>query len=126
MKLTIPREILLVGKGHAGTFLARDGKKDVLGFFAMACGATEDQLLGRVMLMKDGAHYANDVSTHDLPNIPEDVMILDSTLFYLADMNDAPHLSERDRERLLMEGFEKMNVVVKFVGDYPRTWYDGA
>jgi hypothetical protein len=34
-------------------------------------------------------------------------------------MNDAPQFSERDRERLIMEGFENIKVTVKFINDYP-------
>jgi hypothetical protein len=121
MKLVINRETWLVGKGHTRTFLARDGKKDVLGFFAAACGATDEQLEGKVMLTKDGPFVVTDVVMADLPNVPEEVAarLTDPILFFLSDMNDAPQFSERDRERLIMEGFENMKVTVKFVHDYP-------
>jgi hypothetical protein len=128
MKLNLDRSTWSFGKGHTNTFLLHNGKKDVLGFFAMACGATEDQLLGRVMLVKDGpAHYANDLSINDLPSVPEEIMplITDSILFYVSDMNDAPHLSERDREWLIIEGFSKMKVKVTFIGEYPKNMESG-
>jgi hypothetical protein len=73
------------------------------------------------MLTKDGPFVVTDVVIADLPNVPEEVAarLTDPILFFLSDMNDAPQFSERDRERLIMEGFENIKVTVKFVHDYP-------
>jgi hypothetical protein len=114
MVLTIDRSTWSFGKGHSQTFLLHDGKKDVLGFFAAACGATDEELEGRVMLYEETFTWSKDVT------------LTDGTLYYLAEMNDKPGLKNEDRELLIKEGFEKIGVQAKFVGNYPEDWFDAA
>lgn len=124
MKLTIDRAMWSFGKGHGRTsLLTPDGQKDVLGFFAMACGADDVQLMNKCMVIKDNP-TSIDVAITSL-TMPESVTRLTNVaLFSLAEMNDKPEVKNEDRELLIKEGFEKIGVQVKFVGKYPRKEHD--
>jgi hypothetical protein len=119
MNLTIHRATWLFGKGHAQTLLLKDGKKDVLGFLAAACGATDEQLEGKVMLMLDRLQSTlTDLDAAGflklLPRITDDI------LFDLARLNDKPGLTNESREWLIQEGFGSIGVKVTFIGEYPK------
>lgn len=120
MKLTITRSEWYRGQVNS-MLLKSDGKKCCLGFYALALGATEDQIRGQFC--------PNDVATEVawpsgfvIPPLNTSIGGHVTTRYSnsgnacdLIFINDHSTLTEKDREAQLTEEFAKIGVEVEFV-----------
>jgi hypothetical protein len=122
MELVIDRSKWLRGEGGTQSYLMRryDGKMCCLGFYCLACGLTERQIIDiqspntlmigmnfdRPNLLKD-THGSWLIHTHDtaISKVAADLM----------DLNDDQRLSEHKREQAITEIFARHDVTVTFV-----------
>jgi len=112
MKLVIDRKQWLRGEGGHRSYLLRksDRKMCCLGFFSLACGLREDQILGVV-------------SPRDLLDSPTQMSFLFddeglSSSFvgdHLMATNDDPSLHDADREKNITRLFAENGIEVSFV-----------
>lgn len=125
MKLVINRKIWLHGEGASQSALLRseDGKMCCLGFFAKACGATDDEIEDRNMMYTDVMYPKNNPNFYPFmkssPNAIDVETPPQAILDRLATTNDGRFLSDEDRERYITEDFASFGVEVVFKGRYP-------
>ncbi len=81
------------------------GNKCCLGFFSLACGATENEIDGRYYL------YQSKNNDFSIPILPFD----DSELRDIARANDDPKLSQEDLEEYLIKTFKERDIEVNFI-----------
>lgn len=110
MKLTIDRKTWLRGEGSDGSYLLRvaDGKMCCLGSYALARGATPDQIRGMGDLVD-----AEIWSPLTRPDIIGGVQNLPRA-WELMSINDDPELDDAERERLVARTFADIGVEVEF------------
>ena len=100
--------------------LCKDGAKCCLGFYALQCGLTKEQIYGigepgQIPMNEDDADsywlklvkFYDDDYTSGLANT--------SLAAEAMDINDDPNLTEEEREQKLIKIFSKKDIEVKFV-----------
>ena len=116
-KLIIDRKKWYRGRGTAESRLRlKNGTMCCLGFYALSCGKTEDEILDKSYLLTE---------EYDMYSLPttEEAEWLNSELEYpycstsrlLGFTNDDVDLKEEDREQQISEIFAKNGVEVEFV-----------
>jgi hypothetical protein len=127
MKLVIDRSTWLRGKldnwEYDSALLSThyDGKKCCLGFLALKCGFTEEQIADKDMpydvyeepkknktVWRELIEVGQVEGTEDYDSVPNDISAA------LASINDSESLSDKERERRLIKKFKTIGVDVTF------------
>jgi hypothetical protein len=118
MELIIDRSKWIRGAASDDTWLlrARDGHMCCLGFYALACGLTEDQIRnvpGPLDAFPNG--ISSDDNDNCFINTPGEWLLSDIDRARLISYNDDSHVSDQEREEKITKIFAKHGVTVKFV-----------
>jgi hypothetical protein len=119
MKFTIDRAKWFRGQGSdASALLRANGQRCCLGFYAQACGLTDNQIMDKTapnhvgLIGKD--EWDNILLTNSFPN--QSWMQHSKDARDLIIVNDSMHVSGADREKRITEIFSKKGIEVEFVG----------
>jgi len=109
------------GNGMDSSLLGRDGKKCCLGFLAIACGHTDEEIFDTAspfeLFNKDKRFLMPGCLVDDGNGNEEGVITCDSsTCLNIMEINDDVSISEVEREELLTKGFELIGIKVTFEG----------
>lgn len=124
MKLTIDRSKWLRGEGSDESYLLResDGKMCCVGFFAIACGVSPDEIRGKKGIDMNHHKILDDcVSFSCLPNPPAKMgrnkyrAVPVQVLIDLYNFNDFKDVPEGQREMNIQDSFKTIGVEVTFV-----------
>jgi hypothetical protein len=114
MKLTISRAQWLRGEGSEASYLLResDGKMCCLGFYALACGIPQDDIIfipapSKIDYRLVECTHINQLVTSDLENTE---LCCD-----LMNINDRISITEERREEEIITKMATINVQVEFV-----------
>lgn len=111
MRFTIDRKTWLRGEGCDASFLLRsDGKKCCMGFYGLALGLTEVQLLSQ-RSPRGVAQWPKDWTKGRLADLMRVFELND------AELGEPGIGSEEERERRIRSLFGKHGVEVEFVGE---------
>lgn len=101
----------------AGSLLDLSGKMCCLGFYAKACGNTDDQIIGRGMPEQRDFDVARQTWSSSADWLFNKEQTTNSEVcIRLAKCNDNPRSDDKQKERVIKKTFLKHGVKVKFIG----------
>lgn len=120
-EFTVDRKEWLRGSGIASSLLDRAGKKCCLGFLAIACGHSPEDIFGVASpfaVFNQGDRYLMpQVLIGDGTGNEEAIVTCDSwACVKLMDINDDQCIDDDEREERLVKGFQTIGIKVNFIG----------
>lgn len=116
---TVHKRFVSVGRVDeaASLLLGKDGRMCCLGFYALACGASEDEILNVANPVGLDRQVRRKLKGMTKSKLPENTLLAAQ----LIQANDARCYSTLDeREKKIRELFKTIGVKVRFVGNSPR------